>query len=187
MAKLYFRYSAMNAGKSTALLQVAHNYGDHGRAVRIFTSVLDDRYGVGIITSRLGPQRGASTYDAHFDFFEGLKEATDAACILVDEAQFLTAEQVRQLHRAAHELGIPVICYGLRSDFRGEPFPGSAHLLTLADSIEELKTVCACGKKATMNVRIDAHGKRLTEGEQIGIEGKHHYVQVCGSCFYRKA
>ncbi len=185
MAKLYFRYSAMNAGKSTALLQVAHNYGEHGRAVWIFTSVLDDRYGIGIITSRLGPQRSAWTYDEHVDFYERLQGAKDVACVLVDEAQFLTADQIRQLHRAAHVLGIPIICYGLRSDFRGEPFPGSAYLLTLADSIEELKTVCACGRKATMNVRIDADGRRITQGEQIAIEGEHHYIQVCGSCFYR--
>ena len=184
MAKLYFRYSAMNAGKSTALLQVAHNYGEHGRDVLIFTSELDDRYGVGIVTSRLGFQRGADTFGRNLDFYGRLENVGDVACILVDEAQFLTKEQVQQLHRAAHVLGVPVICYGLRSDFRGEPFPGSAYLLTVADSIEELKTVCACGRKATMNVRVDASGNRITEGEQIGIEGEHHYVQVCGSCFY---
>lgn len=187
MAKLYFRYSAMNAGKSTALLQVAHNYGEHGRDVTIFTSLLDDRYGVGIITSRLGFQRAAQTYDESVDFYARIEAERGAACVLVDEAQFLTQEQVRQLHRAAHVLGVPVICYGLRSDFRGEPFPGSAYLLTLADSIEELKTVCACGRKATMNVRVDADGARITQGEQIGIEGKHHYVQVCGRCFYAGA
>ncbi|HEY9084494.1 MAG TPA: thymidine kinase [Candidatus Tyrphobacter sp.] len=185
MAKLYFRYSAMNAGKSTALLQVAHNYGEHGKAVWIFTSALDDRYGTGIVTSRLGPQRGAWTYDERDDFYERLVDAKEVACVLVDEAQFLTPDQVRQLHRAAHSLGIPVICYGLRSDFLGEPFPGSAYLLTLADSIEELKTVCSCGRKATMNVRIDADGERITQGEQIAIEGEHRYIQVCGSCFYR--
>lgn len=184
MAKLYFRYSAMNAGKSTALLQVAHNYGEHGRGVIIFTSALDNRYGVGIVTSRLGFQRGADTYDEHLDFFERLKEERDVACVLVDEAQFLTKAQAQQLHRSAHLLGVPIICYGLRSDFLGEPFPGSAYLLTLADSIEELKTVCACGRKATMNVRVDARGTRITQGEQIGIEGEHHYIQVCGNCFY---
>lgn len=186
MAKLYFRYSAMNAGKSTALLQVAYNYGEHGRAVWMFTSELDDRYGVGIVTSRLGPQRNARTYDARFDFYECLREAKDVACVLIDEAQFLSADQVRQLHRAAHVLGIPIICYGLRSDFLGEPFPGSVYLLTLADSIEELKTVCSCGRKATMNVRVDAEGGRITQGEQIAIEGEHRYVQVCGGCFYRE-
>ncbi len=174
----------MNAGKSTALLQVAHNYGDHGRRVAIFTSALDDRYGVGLVTSRLGVQRGAETFDERLDFYERIAGMRDAACVLVDEAQFLTKEQVVQLHRAAHVLGVPIICYGLRSDFLGEPFPGSAYLLTLADSIEELKTVCACGRKATMNVRVEAGGKRIVQGEQIAIEGEHHYVQVCGSCFY---
>jgi thymidine kinase len=185
VAKLYFRYSAMNAGKSTALLQVAHNYGEHGRNVLIFTSTLDDRYGQGIVASRLGFQRGAATYDDAFDFYERLKDERDAACVLVDEAQFLTKAHVQQLHRAAHVLGVPVICYGLRSDFLGEPFLGSAYLLTLADSVEELKTVCACGRKATMNVRVDANGARITQGEQIAIEGENHYIQVCGSCFYR--
>lgn len=186
MAKLYFRYSAMNAGKSTALLQVAHNYGEHGRKVWMFTSALDDRFGVGVVTSRLGPQRSAQTFNGETNFLEALKAARDVACILVDEAQFLTGEQATQLHRAAHEFDVPIICYGIRSDFLGRAFPGSAGLLTLADSIEELKTVCACGRKATMNVRVDGRGKRITQGEQIGIEGKHHYVQVCGSCFYRE-
>jgi len=184
MAKLYFRFSAMNAGKSTALLQVAHNYEEHGRTVLLFTSALDNRYGVGTVTSRLGPQRNALSFDASLDFYQWLSDAPEVSCVLVDEAQFLTPEQVRQLHRAAHVLGIPVICYGIRSDFQGEPFPGSAYLLTLADSIEELKTICACGKKATMNVRIDASGRRITIGEQIAIEGETRYIQQCAQCFY---
>ncbi|HEY4440604.1 MAG TPA: thymidine kinase [Candidatus Elarobacter sp.] len=184
MAKLYFRYSAMNAGKSTALLQVAHNYEEHGRTVLIFTSSLDNRYGIGSVTSRLGPQRNALTYDESFDFYQWLSDAPQVSCVLVDEAQFLTPDQVRQLHRAAHVIGVPVICYGIRSDFQGEPFPGSAYLLTLADSIEELKTICACGKKATMNVRIDAEGNRITTGRQIAIEGETHYIQQCAQCFY---
>ncbi|MBV8299887.1 MAG: thymidine kinase [Candidatus Eremiobacteraeota bacterium] len=188
MAKLYFRYSAMNAGKSTALLQVAHNYGEHGRAVWIYTSALDHRFGVGIVTSRLGPRRRATTFDDATDFYAEIAGAgEDLACVLVDEAQFLTPGQVRQLHRVAHVLGVPVICYGIRSDFLGEPFPGSAYLLTLADSVEELKTVCACGKKATMNVRIDERGKRITEGAQIAIEGDARYIQQCGACFYTDA
>lgn len=184
MAKLYFRYSAMNAGKSTALLQVAHNYEEHGRRVLLFTSALDDRYGVGQVTSRLGPQREAELFDANVDFYARLERETDLSCVLVDEAQFLSPDQVRQLHRAAHVLGVPVICYGIRSDFRGEPFPGAAHLLALADSIEEVKNICDCGRKATMNVRIDEHGKRITTGEQIAIEGSTRYVQMCGRCFY---
>lgn len=184
MAKLYFRYSAMNAGKSTALLQVAHNYEEHGREVWLFTSALDDRYGVGVVTSRLGPKRQAFVYDASLDFYERLASAGDLSCVLIDEAQFLTVEQVRQLHRAAHLLGIPVICYGIRSDFRGEPFPGAAYLLTLADNLEEIKTICACGKKAAMNVRLDEKGNRITSGDQIAIEGSTRYIQQCPRCFY---
>ena len=184
MAKLYFRYSAMNAGKSTALLQVAHNYEENGRSVLIYTSALDHRYGVGQVTSRLGPRRHAASYDRDLDFFEAISSENGVSCVLVDEAQFLTVDQGRQLHRAAHVLGVPVICYGIRSDFRGDPFPGAAHLLTLADSLEELKTICNCGRKATMNVRVDETGRRITAGEQIAIEGDVRYVQMCGSCFY---
>ena len=184
MAKLYFRYSAMNAGKSTALLQVAHNYEEHGRKVAIFTAELDHRHGVGNVTSRLGPQRRSLTFDRELDFGQQLRDAVGLSCVLIDEAHFLTPEQVRQLHRIAHVDGVPVICYGIRSDFLGEPFPGAAYLLTLADSIEELKTICPCGKKATMNVRIDEHGGRITMGEQIAIEGDTRYVQLCGECFY---
>ncbi len=184
MAKLYFRYSAMNAGKSTALLQVAHNYEEHGRRVAIFTAEIDKRYGVGVVTSRLGPQRSVETFDENTDFFARFQRDRDLSCVLVDEAQFLTPQQVRQLHRVAHVLNIPVICYGIRSDFLGDPFPGSAYLLTLADSIEEVKNVCACGKKATMNVRVDERGNRITTGEQIAIEGTVRYVQMCGKCFY---
>ncbi|HKU66229.1 MAG TPA: thymidine kinase [Candidatus Baltobacteraceae bacterium] len=184
MAKLYFRYSAMNAGKSTALLQVAHNYEENGRRVAIYTAAIDDRYGPGIITSRLGPQRTVDTFDDTTDFFARFSRDRDLSCVLLDEAQFLAPEQVRQLHRVAHVLNIPVICYGIRSDFRGEPFPGAAYLLTLADSIEEVKNICSCGRKATMNVRVDERGNRITKGEQIAIEGETRYVQMCGTCFY---
>jgi thymidine kinase len=185
MAKLYFRYSAMNAGKSTALLQVAHNYEENQRSVLIYTSEYDHRYGVGVVTSRLGPKRDAVPFTTETDFYEAIARARGVSCVLVDEAQFLEVEQVKQLHRAAHVLGVPVICYGLRSDFRGEPFPGAAHLLTVADSLEELKTICNCGRKATMNVRVDEAGNRITAGEQIAIEGDVRYVQMCGACFYR--
>jgi len=184
MAKLYFRYSAMNAGKSTALLQVAHNYEENDKRVVLYTAELDDRYDVGTITSRLGPQRRSVTYDATTDFYADLVDAKGIACVLVDEAQFLKPEQVRQLHRAAHTLGVPVICYGLRSDFQGEPFPGSVYLLTLADSLEEIKNICACGRKATMNPRVDEAGLRVLEGAQIAIEGPTIYRQMCGRCFY---
>jgi thymidine kinase len=184
MAKLYFRYSAMNAGKSTALLQVAHNYEENGRAVRIYTAEIDHRYGRGYVTSRLGPQRAVETYTQATDFFGELSGCTALSCVLVDEAQFLVPEQVRQLHRVAHVLKMPVICYGIRSDFLGEPFPGAAYLLTLADSLEELKNICSCGKKATMNPRVDERGVRIMTGTQIAIEGDVRYAPMCATCFY---
>ena len=175
----------MNAGKSTSLLQVAYNYEEQGHAVRLYTAAIDHRFGHGIVTSRLGPTRSSTTFDETTDFARELSGATGISCVLVDEAQFLTPQQVRQLHRIAHVDGIPVICYGIRSDFLGEPFPGAAYLLTLADSLEELKNICTCGKKATMNVRIDDRGNRITTGEQIAIEGDVRYIQICGGCFYR--
>ena len=181
MAKLYFRYSAMNAGKSTALLQVAHNYEEKGQQVCLYTAAIDLRYGAGQVTSRLGPQRSAHVFDADYDFFT---QTPQVNCVLLDEAQFLSALQVRQLHQLAHLRGVPVICYGLRSDFLGEPFVGASYLLTLADTIEELKNICTCGKKATLNIRVDANGKRLTSGAQIDIGGNERYQHVCGRCFY---
>ncbi len=184
MAKLYFRYSAMNAGKSTALIQVAHNYEEHGRRVALYTAAIDHRFGTGMIASRIGPRREATTFDTALDFFAEMSKMRDIACVLIDEAQFLTADQVRQLHRAAHLLDIPAICYGIRSDFLGEPFPGSAYLLTLADSVEELKNICSCGRKATMNPRFDAAGKRFSSGDQIAIEGEVEYRPMCARCFY---
>jgi thymidine kinase len=183
MAKLYFRYSAMNAGKSTALIQVAHNYEENGRQVVLFTAAVDHRFGTGNVTSRIGPKRSARTFDASTEFFAEMSAMRGISCVLVDEAQFLTPDQVRQLHRGAHLLDIPVICYGIRSDFRGEPFPGSAYLLTLADSVEELKNICSCGRKATMNPRFIA-GKRVFAGEQVAIEGDVEYRPMCARCFY---
>lgn len=181
----------MNAGKSTALLQVAHNYESQGRAVAIFTAEVDDRFGVGIVTSRLGIRRQATTYNAGTEFARELtatgtdrSDGAVLACVLIDEAQFLQPGQVFDLHRIAHVQNIPVICYGLRSDFVGEPFPGASYLMTLADSIEELKTVCPCGKKATMNVRFDKAGQRMRTGSQIAIEGTVSYIPMCGACFY---
>jgi thymidine kinase len=184
MAKLYFRYSAMNAGKSTALLQVAHNYEENGRAVRIYTAEIDHRYGRGYVTSRLGPQRAVETFGEATDFYATIAANDELSCVLVDEAQFLTPEQVRQLHRVAHVLKVPVICYGIRSDFLGEPFPGAVYLLTLADSLEELKNICSCGKKATMNPRVDERGARIMTGTQIAIEGDVRYAPMCAACFY---
>lgn len=183
MAKLYFRYAAMNAGKSTALLQAAYNYEERGMRVLLFTAAHDDRSGSGVIGSRLGLQRAAATFGPETRFDRELVDA-DVACLLIDEAQFLTPSQVRELHRLAHVGGLPVLCYGLRSDFRGEAFPGSAALLTLADFLEEMKSICACGRKASFNMRIDAQGRRVTEGEQVLIGGNDRYRAVCPSCYY---
>nr|CBA26435.1 Thymidine kinase [Curvibacter putative symbiont of Hydra magnipapillata] len=187
MAKLFFRYSAMNAGKSTSLLQIAYNYEEQGQRVRLYTARIDDRSGVGSIASRLGIQRQADTFDEHTDFEALLSAQAGLACVLIDEAQFLQPEQVRQLHRIAHMANIPAICFGLRSDFQGKPFAGAAHLLTLADDIEEIKTICACGRKATMNVRVDDEGNRVSEGEQVVIGGNNRYQQACARCFYEGA
>ena len=183
MARMFYRYSAMNAGKSTYLLQVAHNYNENGKEVFLLTSALDGRDGYGVISSRIGLKREAVTYNESTDFQELLKEV-DVACILVDEAQFLTFEQVRQLHQFVHRCNIPVMCFGIRSDFQGNPFPGSAALLTLADDLEEIRTVCACGKRATMNLRTDENGVRVREGDQVMIGGNSRYRQVCAKCFY---
>lgn len=182
MSKLFFRYAAMNAGKSTALLQVAHNYEERGMRVRLFTAAHDDRAGAGLIGSRLGLQREAETFGPDTVFVR--EHLGDIACLLIDEAQFLTPGQVRQLHRLAHGGRLPVICWGLRSDFQGNAFPGSAALLTLADDLEEMKTICACARKATMNLRIDASGRRVREGEQVVIGGNDRYRAVCPRCFY---
>lgn len=183
MSKLFFRHAAMNAGKSTALLQVAYNYEERGLRVRLFTAAHDDRAGRGVIASRLGLSREAETFGPHTVFAPAFV-GPGVACLLLDEAQFLTPAQVVQLHRLAHTGGVPVICWGLRSDFRGEPFPGSALLLTLADDLEEMKTICACARKATMNLRVDAAGRRVTEGAQVEIGGNERYRAVCPRCFY---
>ncbi|MYM81816.1 thymidine kinase [Duganella sp. FT50W] len=183
MSSLHYRYSAMNAGKSTYLLQVAHNYKENGMEVLLLTSALDERDGFGMISSRIGLKRSATTYSADTDFFVLLKDA-NVACVLVDEAQFLSVEQVHQLHEWVHTRNIPVMCFGIRSDFQGNPFPGSAALLALADNLEEIKTICRCGKKATMNIRTDENGVRVREGDQVMIGGNSRYRQVCARCFY---
>ena len=183
MSKLFFRYAAMNAGKSTALLQIAHNYEERGMRVRLFTAAHDDRAGAGVIGSRLGLQRATETFGPQ-TVFDAEHLGPGLACVLIDEAQFLTPDQVRQLHRLAHAHRLPVICYGLRSDFRGDGFPGAIALLTLADDLEEMKTICACARKASMNMRIDSQGRRVQEGEQVVIGGNETYRAVCPSCFY---
>jgi thymidine kinase len=184
MAKLYFRYAAMNAGKSTSLLQVAHNYEERDQTVTLFTSAIDTRYGAGSIVSRLGVARPAELFDANTDFTAVLMAQPLPACVLIDEAQFLTETQVTDLHRFAHVEGVPVICYGIRSDFQGRAFPGSRALLTLADDLEEMKTVCRCGRKATFNMRVDEAGRRVTEGAQVEIGGNERYEAVCPLRFY---
>ena len=187
MAKLYFRYAAMNAGKSTALLQVAHNYEERDQTVALFTSAIDTRFGCGRVVSRLGVERPAELFDATTDFPAWLRSFPLLSCVLIDEAQFLTEKQVMDLHRFAHVEGVPVICYGIRSDFQGHAFPGSRALLTLADDLEEMKTVCRCGRKATFNMRVDDDGRRVTEGVQVEIGGNERYEAVCPLRFYTDA
>jgi thymidine kinase len=181
MAKLYFYYSTMNAGKSTALLQAAHNYAERGMSTRVFSSQLDDRAG-GRVRSRIGLEADAERFDANTDFWELLGEST-TSCILIDEAQFLSQAQVRQLARVVDEANIPVMCYGLRTDFRGELFPGSAALLAWADTLTELKTICYCGRKATMVVRVSPDGVVERAGQQIEIGGNERYVSLCRKHF----
>lgn len=179
MAKLYFYYSAMNAGKSAILLQSNHNYRSNGMHTALFTPRLDDRYGEGQITSRIGLQASALAFDASFDFLAHLTvehAKNQIACILIDEAQFLSRTQVLQLTMVVDQLNIPVLCYGLRTDFRGEPFEGSQYLLAWADTISEIKTICHSGRKAIMNARLDANGDRVWDGSQVEIG--HNYVSI---------
>src|SRR5687767_34732 len=181
MAKLYFYYSTMNAGKSTSLLQAAHNYAERGMSTRLFIAKLDGRAG-GRIASRIGIEAAAERFDGDTDFWELLGN-THADCVLVDEAQFLSKGQVRQLARVVDEANIPVMCYGLRTDFRGELFPGSAALLAWADTLAELKTICCCGRKATMVVRVSPTGAVERAGEQVEIGGNERYISLCRKHF----
>ncbi|MEN8893400.1 MAG: thymidine kinase [Planktotalea arctica] len=183
MAKLYFNYSTMNAGKSTLLLQASYNYIERGMQTYLLTANFDDRAGdVGVIGSRIGIESKADMYDQATDIFSRIEERLaqgPCACVMIDEAQWLTREQVWQCARAVDDLGIPVMCYGLRVDFRGELFPGSAALLALADEMREVRTICHCGRKATMVIRTDAEGRALTEGAQIEVGGNERYVSLC--------
>lgn len=182
MAKLYFYYSSMNAGKSTTLLQSDFNYRERGMETMLWTAAVDDRYGRGRIVSRIGLEAQAHLFDADTDLFAAIAahhHDTRLSCVLVDEAQFLTRAQVWALGRVCDELGVPVLCYGLRTDFQGELFEGSAHLLGLADSLSEIKTVCDCGRKATMNLRVDGEGRTIRLGEQTQIGGNDRYVALC--------
>ena len=187
MAKLYFNYAAMNAGKSTTLLQSSFNYGERGMKTLEFTADIDNRIAQGTIASRIGLKKDAVVFGKDTDLFEIIKERHQAdplACVFLDEAQFLSEAQVVQLARAVDELEIPIICFGLRTDFRGELFEGSAKLLAIADEIRELKTICYCGRKATMNLRIDKDGNAVTSGEKIEIGGNDRYVPLCRKHFF---
>ncbi len=182
MAKLYFHYSTMNAGKSTLLLQAAHNYRERGMETFLITAQLDNRAGEGHIQSRIGIGAHAATFNETDNLFTMIEQRLrdgPVACVFIDEAQFLKKEQVWQLARAVDDLGVPVMCYGLRVDFRGELFPGSAALLALADEMREARTICHCGKKATMVVRLGPDGKVMKDGAQVQIGGNETYVSLC--------
>ncbi len=182
MAQLYFYYSAMNAGKSTSLLQSAYNYQERGMTVALFTAAIDDRFGVGKISSRIGLSMDAQIFDASFDFIEAckaLKQQGALDCVLIDEAQFLSKAQVKQLTYVVDDLNVPVLAFGLRTDFLGETFAGSQALLAWADKLVELKTVCHCGRKANFVVRLDENGHAATTGCQVQIGGNNQYISMC--------
>lgn len=182
MAKVYFYYSAMNAGKSTVLLQSSYNYQERGMRTVVFAPAIDDRSGLGRVKSRIGLEAPAESFTDSDDLLARVTASHQNAplsCVLIDEAQFLTAAQVDQCTDIADSHGIPVLCYGLRTDFLGNLFPGSARLLAVADSLIELKTICHCGRKATMNLRLGPDGKAMHEGAQVEIGGNERYVAVC--------
>ena len=182
MAKLYFSYSTMNAGKSTVLLQASHNYGERGMKTMLFTAELDNRSKVGNISSRIGLSEKASTFNNDDNLFSSVEERLSKdkiSCVFVDEAQFLTEKQVWELSDVVEILNIPVMCFGLRTDFQGKLFEGSSSLLAIADELKEIKTICHCGKKANMVVRVDSNGKVLKEGAQIEIGGNEKYISLC--------
>ena len=182
MAKLYFYYSSMNAGKSTSLLQSSYNYKERGMNTLVLAPRLDNRFGVGKVTSRIGIETEATTFTTDtdlFDLIEGSRDETPLHCVLIDEAQFLTRDQVFQLTEVTDKLGIPVLAYGLRTDFQGEPFDGSKYLLAWADTLKELKAICHCGAKATMVLRLDEEGKAVTVGSQVEIGGNDRYISMC--------
>ena len=189
MAKLYFYYSSMNAGKSTALLQSSYNYRERGMQTLVLAPELDDRYGAGKVTSRIGIESEATMFERDHDLFAIVEEHVGKEplhCVLIDEAQFLTKEQVFQLGEVTDKLNVPVLAYGLRTDFQGEPFEGSKYLLAWSDNLKELKAICHCGTKATMVVRFDEQGNAVTEGSQIEIGGNDRYVSMCRKHFKEK-
>ncbi len=186
MAQLYFYYSAMNAGKSTSLLQSAYNYRERGMHAVIYTAAIDDRYGSGKVTSRIGLQADASLYRPQDNIYDAIlkqQRTKPLDCVFIDEAQFLTKTQVRQLIEVVDELDVPVLAYGLRTDFLGETFEGSHYLLAWADKLFELKTVCHCGRKANFVVRLDENGQAVTMGDQVEIGGNDRYESMCRKHF----
>ncbi|HJS40202.1 MAG TPA: thymidine kinase [Sphingomicrobium sp.] len=189
MAKLYFYYAAMNAGKSTTLLQADFNYRERGMETMLWTASFDKRAGAGTIGSRIALNAPANSYDVDIDLFAAIGEELKKRalhCVLVDEAQFLTRDHVLQLCRVADDLSVPVLCYGLRTDFQGNLFEGSSALLALADALVELKAVCECGRKATMNLRVDAEGHAVAAGAQTEIGGNDRYVALCRRHFFER-
>ena len=186
MAKLYFYYSSMNAGKSTSLLQSSYNYKERGMNTLVLAPRFDDRYGVGKVTSRIGIESDATTFGNDTDLFTLVADSHRVEplhCVLIDEAQFLTRDQVFQLSEVTDRLNIPVLAYGLRTDFQGEPFEGSKYLLAWSDNLKEIKAICHCGTKATMVLRMDESGHAVTEGSQVEIGGNDRYVSMCRKHF----
>ncbi len=189
MAKLYFYYSSMNAGKSTTLLQADFNYRERGMETMLWTAALDNRFDNGVITSRIGLQADAHKFDPDTDMMAAVQRenaARSLACMLVDEAQFLSKMQVFQCAAIADKLGIPVLCYGLRTDFQAELFPGSAALLGIADALIEIKAVCECGRKSTMNLRVDGSGNAVKAGAQTEVGGNDRYIALCRKHFMER-
>ena len=186
MAKLYFYYSSMNAGKSTNLLQSSYNYKERGMRTLVLAPSFDDRFGAGKVTSRIGIETEATTFNNETNLLEvvtAVHAEEKLHCVLIDEAQFLTRDQVFQLSELTDQLNIPVLAYGLRTDFQGEPFEGSKYLLAWADNLKELKAICHCGRKATMVLRTDADGNPVREGSQVEIGGNDRYVSMCRKHF----
>ncbi|MFQ3196824.1 MAG: thymidine kinase [Paraglaciecola sp.] len=186
MAQLYFYYSAMNAGKSTSLLQSAYNYKERGMRAEIFTAALDDRFGIGKVASRIGLEASAHLFNDTSELFEQVQSLAKSGkidCIFIDEAQFLSKTQVQQLVNVVDDMDVPVLAYGLRTDFLGEAFEGSRYLMAWADKLVELKTVCHCGRKATFVVRLDSQGQAVKEGVQVEVGGNDRYESVCRKHF----
>ena len=189
MAKLYFNYSSMNAGKSTMLLQANHNYQERGMSTIIYTSSVDDRYGKKEIVSRIGLKAESNIFSSDTNIYEeviSFNKDKKVDCVLIDEAQFLSKDQVAQLGQIVDDLDIPVLTFGIRTDFKGNLFEGSEYLLAWADNLKEIKTVCHCGRKATMILRLDENGNVLETGDQIEIGGNEKYVSICRKHFYEK-